>query len=87
MKHTLPAHERVSLALHHQEADRVPYAIGGGPYGIVDDLDLRLLQHFKRRRFTDSRRGCRPDQSHATQSRHDDTTPRLTRRCVTHRAD
>lgn len=36
--------ERVLSALHHQEPDRVPTALGGGPYGIVDDLYLRLVQ-------------------------------------------
>lgn len=46
MQHILTAHERVQIALRHQEADRVPYAIGGGPYGIVDDLYFRLLRHF-----------------------------------------
>ncbi len=35
---------RVLAALHHQEPDRVPTALGGGPYGIVDDLYLRLVQ-------------------------------------------
>ena len=47
MKASLTASERVQITLHHQEADRVPYAIGGGPYGIVDELYFRLLQHFK----------------------------------------
>jgi uroporphyrinogen decarboxylase len=35
--------ERVLLTLNHQEADRVPLAIGGGPYGIVDELYFKLL--------------------------------------------
>src|SRR5512141_488459 len=35
--------ERVRAALNHQEPDRVPVALGGGPYGIVDDLYLRLV--------------------------------------------
>lgn len=39
----LTSRERVRIALQHQEPDRVPYAIGGGPYGIVDDLYFRLL--------------------------------------------
>ena len=38
--------ERVISALHHQEPDRIPTALGGGPYGLVDDLYLRLVQHF-----------------------------------------
>jgi hypothetical protein len=29
--------------LSHQETDRVPAAIGGGPYGIVDELYFKLL--------------------------------------------
>ncbi len=36
--------ERVSAALAHQEPDRVPLALGGGPYGLVDDLYLRLVK-------------------------------------------
>lgn len=36
--------ERVLAAIHHQEPDRVPTALGGGPYGLVDDLYLRLLK-------------------------------------------
>jgi uroporphyrinogen decarboxylase len=40
----LSSRERVQLALQHQEADRVPCALGGGPYGLVDDLYLRLLK-------------------------------------------
>jgi uroporphyrinogen decarboxylase len=38
--------ERVLAALNHQEPDRVPTALGGGPYGLVDDLYLRLVNHF-----------------------------------------
>lgn len=36
--------ERVLASLNHQESDRVPTAIGGGPYGVVDDLYLRLIK-------------------------------------------
>ncbi|NPV68349.1 MAG: hypothetical protein HPY64_14500 [Anaerolineae bacterium] len=36
--------ERVLAALNHQEPDRVPIALGGGPYGVVDDLYFRLLK-------------------------------------------
>ena len=36
--------DRVLLALNHQEPDRVPLAIGGGPYGIVDELYLKLVE-------------------------------------------
>lgn len=41
---TMLPRERVLCALQHQEPDRVPLALGGGPYGIVDDLYLRLVQ-------------------------------------------
>ncbi len=36
--------QRVIAALAHQEPDRVPLALGGGPYGLVDDLYLRLVK-------------------------------------------
>ncbi|MBN1965108.1 MAG: hypothetical protein JW910_10700 [Anaerolineae bacterium] len=35
--------QRVLAALNHQEPDRVPVALGGGPYGIVDELYFKLL--------------------------------------------
>ena len=38
--------ERVQTALSHEEPDFVPLALGGGPYGIVDDLYLRTRQTF-----------------------------------------
>ncbi len=38
--------ERVRAALEHREPDRVPTALGGGPYGITDDLYLKLLDRF-----------------------------------------
>jgi uroporphyrinogen decarboxylase len=38
--------ERVQTALSFQEPDRVPTAIGGGPYGIVDDVYFKLLKLF-----------------------------------------
>ncbi len=41
---TMTSRERVLAALAHQEADRVPLALGGGPYGLVDDLYLRLVK-------------------------------------------
>ena len=37
---------RVLAALNHQEPDRVPVALGGGPYGFVDELYFRLLDHL-----------------------------------------
>jgi uroporphyrinogen decarboxylase len=43
---TILPRERVLAALNHQEPDRVPTAIGGGPYGIVDDLYLRLVPYL-----------------------------------------
>lgn len=36
--------QRVLTSLSHEEPDAVPTALGGGPYGIVDDLYLRLLK-------------------------------------------
>jgi uroporphyrinogen decarboxylase len=38
--------ERVQTALSHREPDTVPLALGGGPYGIVDDLYMRLVKHL-----------------------------------------
>jgi uroporphyrinogen decarboxylase len=38
--------QRVLTALSHQEADRVPVALGGGPYGVVDALYFKLLDNF-----------------------------------------
>jgi len=35
--------QRVLTALNHEEPDTVPTALGGGPYGIVDDLYFRLV--------------------------------------------
>jgi len=35
--------QRVLKALTHEEPDTVPTALGGGPYGLVDDLYLRLV--------------------------------------------
>jgi len=42
----LTPRQRVLTALAHEEPDRVPVAIGGGPYGMVDDLYLRLVDHL-----------------------------------------
>lgn len=38
--------ERVLAALTHEEPDTVPTALGGGPYGLVDDLYLRLVDYL-----------------------------------------
>lgn len=35
--------ERVLTSIAHQEPDRVPVALWGGPYGLVDDLYFRVL--------------------------------------------
>lgn len=35
--------ERVIAALNHQEPDRVPTALWGGPYGIMDEVYLKLV--------------------------------------------
>jgi uroporphyrinogen decarboxylase len=43
---TMTPRQRVQTALAHEEPDRVPLALGGGPYGLVDDLYLRLLKHL-----------------------------------------
>jgi len=40
---TMTSRQRVLSCLSHQEPDFVPTALGGGPYGIVDDLYLRLV--------------------------------------------
>ena len=39
----MTSRERVLTALAHEEPDTVPMALGGGPYGIVDDLYLSLV--------------------------------------------
>jgi uroporphyrinogen decarboxylase len=41
---SMNSRERVLAAIHHQGPDRVPTALGGGPYGIVDELYLGLIQ-------------------------------------------
>ena len=43
----ITSRQRVQMALNHQEPDRVPTALGGGPYGIVDTLYFRLLEHLE----------------------------------------
>lgn len=42
----MTSYERVLTALNHQEPDRVPMAIGGGPYGIVDSLYFEMVKHY-----------------------------------------
>jgi uroporphyrinogen decarboxylase len=43
---TMTPRQRVMTALAHEEPDRVPMALGGGPYGLVDELYLRLVEHL-----------------------------------------
>jgi uroporphyrinogen decarboxylase len=42
----MTSRQRVLTALTHEEPDTVPLALGGGPYGLVDDLYLRLVKHL-----------------------------------------
>jgi uroporphyrinogen decarboxylase len=42
----LTPRQRVYTALQHEEPDRVPVALGGGPYGIVDALYFKLLDRL-----------------------------------------
>jgi len=43
----LSPRERVFQAINHEEPDRVPLALGGGPYGIVDSVYLKLVDYFE----------------------------------------
>lgn len=42
----MTSRQRVLTALTHEEPDTVPMALGGGPYGLVDDLYLRLVDYL-----------------------------------------
>ncbi|NQV05537.1 hypothetical protein HQ535_03225 [bacterium] len=42
----MTSRERVHTALEHREPDRVPTALWGGPYGLVDDLYLALIEEL-----------------------------------------
>lgn len=42
----LTSRQRVLTTLSHQVPDRVPLAVGGGPYGIVDELYINLVKHL-----------------------------------------
>jgi uroporphyrinogen decarboxylase len=44
---TFSSRQRVQAVLDHQEPDRTPVAIGGGPYGIVDSVYFKLLHILK----------------------------------------
>ncbi len=46
MKSIMLPRERVKMALSFEEPDRIPLAIGGGPYGIVDELYFKLLKNL-----------------------------------------
>jgi uroporphyrinogen decarboxylase len=43
----MTSRQRVLTALTHDEPDTVPLALGGGPYGIVDELYLRLVNFLR----------------------------------------
>jgi uroporphyrinogen decarboxylase len=43
----MTSRERVLTAIAHQEPDRVPTAIWGGPYGMVDEIYFALLKRFE----------------------------------------
>ncbi len=43
---SLSPRDRVHIALKHEEPDRVPLALGGGPYGLVDEVYLKLVDYF-----------------------------------------
>ena len=38
--------QRVRAVMNFEPTDRLPTALGGGPYGIVDELYKRLLDYF-----------------------------------------
>jgi len=38
--------QRVKAAMNFEPTNRLPTALGGGPYGIVDELYKRLLDNF-----------------------------------------
>jgi len=42
----MDARERVQTTLNHQTPDRVPTALWGGPYGLVDELYYQLLKIY-----------------------------------------
>ena len=42
----ITSRERVKISLQHKEPDRVPLALGGGPYGIVDEVYFKLVDMF-----------------------------------------
>jgi uroporphyrinogen decarboxylase len=44
MRAMMTPRERVRTALDHREPDRVPTALWGGPYGLVDELYLSLVE-------------------------------------------
>lgn len=46
MSDSFTPRQRVLAAIQHQEPDRLPIALGGGSYGIVDELYLKLVNHL-----------------------------------------
>ena len=46
MKKIMTPKERALTAFAHQEPDRVPTAMWGGPYGMVDEIYFSLLERF-----------------------------------------
>ena len=42
----LTSYDRVRLSLNHEEPDRVPTALWGGPYGLVDDFYLKFVDYL-----------------------------------------
>ncbi|HLO28412.1 MAG TPA: uroporphyrinogen decarboxylase family protein [Anaerolineales bacterium] len=46
MTSSMTPRQRVQTALTQEEPDSVPLALGGGPYGLVDDLYLHLVKHL-----------------------------------------
>lgn len=43
----LSPRDRVLTALNHEEPDRIPTALWGGSYGLIDDVYLKLVDYFK----------------------------------------
>lgn len=43
----LTGRERIRVCLNHEEPDRVPTALWGGPYGLVDEFYLKLVEHLQ----------------------------------------
>src|SRR2546428_1784384 len=46
MPQSLSSRERVLMALSHEEPDRVPLALWGSTYGLIDSLYRRVRNHL-----------------------------------------